>query len=188
MGPGRRRRRAPEQRYGFASTDAKTNDYFFTGFPSYWNIVALYLFARGLPPAVNAVILLAFSALVFVRIGYVYPSRTPVLRGLTIAGAVWDTADAGIILLLPTSPGCSIASLFFPVYYTVLSFVAARRRGAAARMRPMTKRRGRCATAIAAVIFVRAGRVRRSRDVDAAPGVRRVQADARRWRHLVSRG
>ena len=31
----------------------------------------------ALPPAVNAAILLVLSALVFVRIGYVYPSRTP---------------------------------------------------------------------------------------------------------------
>ena len=33
--------------YGFASLDAKTDDYFFTGFPSYWNIVALYIHAGG---------------------------------------------------------------------------------------------------------------------------------------------
>ena len=31
--------------YGFAAADAKTDDHFFTGFPSYWNIAALYLFA-----------------------------------------------------------------------------------------------------------------------------------------------
>ena len=31
--------------YGFSAADAKTSDHFFTGFPSYWNIVALYLFA-----------------------------------------------------------------------------------------------------------------------------------------------
>ena len=76
--------------YGFASTDAKTSDHFFTGFPSYWNIVALYLYVADLSPRVNAMILLVLSALVFVRIGYVYPSRTPVLRGLTVAlGVVW---------------------------------------------------------------------------------------------------
>src|SRR5690242_21242475 len=63
--------------YGFSSTDAKTTDHFFTGFPSYWNIVALYLFAARLHPGINASILLGLSALVFVRIGYVYPSRTP---------------------------------------------------------------------------------------------------------------
>ena len=33
--------------YGFGSTDAKTSDHFFTGFPSYWNIVALYLYVAG---------------------------------------------------------------------------------------------------------------------------------------------
>ncbi|MBW8894802.1 MAG: hypothetical protein JF613_01260 [Acidobacteria bacterium] len=60
--------------YGFSAADAKTADHFFTGFPSYWNIVALYLFASHLPPAANALILLGLSVLVFVRIGYVYPA------------------------------------------------------------------------------------------------------------------
>jgi phosphatidylcholine synthase len=116
--------------YGFAASDAKTDDSFFTGFPSYWNIVALYLHAGGLPVAVNAAILLALSALVFVRTGYVYPSRTPVLRGLTIAlGAVWGVMMVGIILMLPHAPGALvIGSLVFPVYYTVLSFALNARR------------------------------------------------------------
>jgi phosphatidylcholine synthase len=117
--------------YGFASTDAKTEDYFFTGFPSYWNIVALYLHAGGLPADVNGVILLALSALVFVRIGYVYPTRTPVLRGLTNAlCAVWGVMIVAIIWKLPEVPGLLlIASLFFPVYYTVLSLALNARRG-----------------------------------------------------------
>jgi phosphatidylcholine synthase len=117
--------------YGFASTDAKTEDYFFTGFPSYWNIVALYLHAGGLPADVNGVILLALSALVFVRIGYVYPTRTPVLRGLTNAlCAVWGVMIVAIIWKLPEVPGLLlIASLFFPVYYTVLSLTLNARRG-----------------------------------------------------------
>jgi phosphatidylcholine synthase len=55
--------------YGFAREDAKTSDHFFTGFPSYWNVVALYLFVAGLTPVANGVILLALAALVFVRIG-----------------------------------------------------------------------------------------------------------------------
>jgi phosphatidylcholine synthase len=117
--------------YGFASTDAKTEDYFFTGFPSYWNIVALYLHAGGLPAGVNGAILLALSALVFVRIGYVYPTRTPVLRGLTNAlCAVWGVMILAIIWTLPEVPGLLlIASLFFPVYYTVLSLTLNARRG-----------------------------------------------------------
>jgi phosphatidylcholine synthase len=116
--------------YGFAAIDAKTQDYFFTGFPSYWNIVALYLYAAGLPPDVNATILLVLAALVFVRIGYVYPTRTPVLRGLTIAlCAVWGAMVLLMILMLPEVSGVLlVASLFFPVYYVVLSLVLNARR------------------------------------------------------------
>ncbi len=116
--------------YGFASTDAKTDDHFFTGFPSYWNIVALYLYAAQLPSAANVAILLVLSALVFVRLGYIYPTRTPVLRGPTIAlGLAWALMMVAITVQLPVvSPALLIGSLFFPVYYTVLSFVLHARR------------------------------------------------------------
>ena len=116
--------------YGFSATDAKTEDYFFTGFPSYWNIVALYLYAARLAPALNAIILLVLSALVFVRIGYVYPTRTPILRGLTIAlCVVWGLMILAIILMLPDVPPLLLTtSLFFPIYYTVLSLALNARR------------------------------------------------------------
>jgi phosphatidylcholine synthase len=116
--------------YGFASSDAKTDDHFFTGFPSYWNIVALYLHAAALAPIVNAAILLVLSALVFVRIGYVYPSRTPTLRAVTIAlGSLWGVSVIALILSLPDVPRALLfSSLLFPVYYTSLSFFLHTRR------------------------------------------------------------
>ena len=109
--------------YGFASLDAKTSDYFFTGFPSYWNIVALYIHAAQTPPAVNGVILLVLVALVFVRIGWIYPSRTPVLQTLTnVLGVVWTVMVLWVTYLLPDVPRwLLISSLFFPLYYTVFS-------------------------------------------------------------------
>jgi len=109
--------------YGFAAADAKTDDHFFTGFPSYWNIAALYLFVADLSPVVNGIVLLVLSALVFVRIRYIYPSRTPVLRGLTIALCVlWGGMVLQMILMLPDVPrSLLLGSLFFPVYYVVLS-------------------------------------------------------------------
>ena len=112
------------------SADAKSDDYFFTGFPSYWNIVAVYLVAAGLPRPVNAAILLGLSVLVFVRIGYVYPSRTPVLRGLTTALClIWAVMVIAIIWSMPeVRPGLLTVSLFFPVYYMVLSLVLHQRR------------------------------------------------------------
>ena len=109
--------------YGFASLDAKTDDYFFTGFPSYWNIVALYIHAARTPAVFNGVALLVFVALVFVRIGWIYPSRTPVLQGLTnVLGVIWGVMMLAVTYLLPDVPRwLLIASLFFPVYYTGLS-------------------------------------------------------------------
>jgi phosphatidylcholine synthase len=111
--------------YGFVAPDAKTSDYFFTGFPSYWNIVVLYLLLFQTPPGVNALVLVALAALVFVRIGYVYPSRTPTLRRLTLTvSGIWAAQIAAIIVLWPSPPlWLSIGSLAFPVYYVVLSLV-----------------------------------------------------------------
>jgi phosphatidylcholine synthase len=93
----------------------------------------LYLHAAGMSPAINAVVLVVLCAFVFVRIGYIYPSRTPVLRGLTVAlGSIWAVMVIAMVLKLPTVPrGLLIGSLFFPVYYTVLSFALHARRARA---------------------------------------------------------
>jgi phosphatidylcholine synthase len=114
--------------YGFNREDAKTSDYFFTGFPSYWNIVVLYLFVMHLAPEVNAIVLLALAALVFVPIRYLYPTRTPTLRGLTIAlGAAWGAMMIVMIWQLPVVSRVLLrGSLVFPVYYVILSLMIGR--------------------------------------------------------------
>jgi phosphatidylcholine synthase len=116
--------------YGFCRTDAKTDDHFFTGFPSYWNIVAFYLYTLGWPRALNAVVLLVFALGVFVPIRYLYPSRAPTLRGLTIALAlVWGAVVLWSLAHLTTVPrAVVVASLAFPVYYVGLSLALHTRR------------------------------------------------------------
>lgn len=116
--------------YGFASLDAKTSDHFFTGFPSYWNIVALYIAVLGLSPWANAAMVLAFAALVFVRIGYVYPTRTPTLRRTTLALMLaWGVLLLLIIWWMPVPPRALVlASLVFPIYYLGLSLMLHARR------------------------------------------------------------
>jgi phosphatidylcholine synthase len=118
--------------YGFSQTTAKTADHFFTGFPSYWNIVVFYLYVLGWPPAVNALWLIGFAIAVFVPLRYVYPSRTTTLRGLTVTlGIAW----AGVLLYalssLASVPRWLVtASLAFPVYYFALSvYLHVRHRG-----------------------------------------------------------
>lgn len=111
--------------YGFSRADAKvqTTDHFFTGFPSYWNIVALYMFVFRLAPVVNAAILLALAVLVFVPLRYVYPSRTETLNVVTnVLGAIWGVIMIVILWRLPATDGPWPAlAMVFPVYYFALS-------------------------------------------------------------------
>ena len=110
--------------FGFAQTDAKTDDHFFLGWPSYWNIVALYLWGLDVPPALGTVVVLAFAAAVFVPLKYVYPSRMHALRRTTtVGGVVW-------VLLLTAAfldpdetwrEPLLRASLAFPLYYFAVS-------------------------------------------------------------------
>jgi phosphatidylcholine synthase len=119
--------------YGFAQVEAKVGgtDFFFTGFPSYWNIVAVYLYVWRPPPAVNAALLTTLAALVFVPLRYVYPSRTKALGGLTLAlGAVWGLLMIVMVWRLPATDGPWAAlSFVFVVYYTALSLWLHFRRG-----------------------------------------------------------
>ena len=109
--------------YGFCQRDAKTADHFFLGFPSYWNIVAFYLYVLKTPAWVNAFALMALSILIFVPIKYIYPSRSPRFRVQSIVlGALWGAAILYAIYRLPEPPRAILfASLLYPAYYTALS-------------------------------------------------------------------
>jgi phosphatidylcholine synthase len=115
---------------GFARRDAKTDDHLFTGFPSYWNIIAVYLIALRPAPALAAGLLLLLAALVFVPIRYVYPTRTVALRPLTLAlGAVWGVMFVALIWRMPAPPPWLVwTSLAYPVYYVALSLWLTARR------------------------------------------------------------
>lgn len=111
--------------YGFSRTDAKGDgeNPYFLGFPSYWNIVAAYLYLLQLPRAVNAAVLAGLAILVFVPIRYVYPSRMRTLQRPTIVvGTMWGVLFAWMLWRLPAVDGpWTIVSLIFPAYYVALS-------------------------------------------------------------------
>lgn len=109
--------------YGFCQRDAKTADYFFLGFPSYWNIVVFYFYALQTPLWVNAFTLIVLAILVFVPLRYIYPSRSPRFRKPTnILGALWGALLIYLIYRLPDAPrALTGASLAYPIYYTALS-------------------------------------------------------------------
>ena len=109
--------------YQFCRTDAKTDDHFFLGFPSYWNIVAFYVVVWELTTLATTVLLLALAVLVFVPIKYLYPSRTEKLwySNMTLA-TLWLALWAAITATLPDAPPVLVAlSLVYVVYYVVVS-------------------------------------------------------------------
>jgi phosphatidylcholine synthase len=111
--------------YGFAHAAAKIDvgDHFFTGFPSYWNIVVVYLYILQPPRIVNAILLVVLAVLVFVPIRYIYPSRTRTFQRVTLfLGATWAALFTFMIFRLPETGGPWTAlSLVFPVWYVALS-------------------------------------------------------------------
>lgn len=113
--------------YQFCQSDAKTPDHYFKGFPSYWNVAVLYLLAMKLNPVVNLVIIVVLIGLVFVPFKYVYPSRTPRFRPLTLTlASLWGIALIVMVWRLPDPPTQLVAaSGLFLVYYFGLSLYLA---------------------------------------------------------------
>lgn len=109
--------------YQFCRVDAKTDDHFFLGFPSYWNVVAFYVIVLDTGELWTTVTLLVFAVLVFVPIRYLYPSRMTALRTPTLAlSLVWLVTYAVLVVQLPDpNPWVIAASLAYIAYYVGLS-------------------------------------------------------------------
>jgi phosphatidylcholine synthase len=116
--------------YGFSQTLAKTEDHFFLGFPSYWNVVVLYLYLLRLPAGWALAILLGLAVLTFVPTRYLYPSYGGPWSRLTIAlGGGWLVAVVAILWLWADAPrALVVGSLVFPAYYMLLSWAISMRR------------------------------------------------------------
>jgi phosphatidylcholine synthase len=121
--------------YGFSQSNAKTDDGYFLGFPSYWNVVALYLYLLRPPFALSLVIISGLALLTFVPTRYLYPSqRAPFSRLTCLLAVLWAVL---CLLILTRAVGNSswpvLLSLSFPAYYLLLSWILSfyywRRRG-----------------------------------------------------------
>ena len=110
--------------YGFSQREAKTDDDFFLGFPSYWNVVAIYLWQLELPPTLAVALVAALSLAVFVPLKYVYPSHLRTLRRTTNVGAtLWLLAISAAIVWPRSLKGIQLMeiTLLYPVYYIAIS-------------------------------------------------------------------
>ena len=125
--------------YGFSQSDAKISDaeaadgarsahdggHFFVGFPSYWNVVAIYLYWLRPPVWLTLTLIITFALLTFVPSLYLYTSRGWRLSRLTnLLCAVWGVLMALIVAGAFDNPKPFMwASLAFPIYYFVASWV-----------------------------------------------------------------
>ena len=111
--------------YGFAQVDAKTEDDFFLGFPSYWNVLAIYSFLLDVEPLTCTLWVVVLSVFVFVPWRYVYPSRLRSHRALTFLGSIACFVLVGISVLAPEWAQRLYLveiSLLLPVWYMWLSW------------------------------------------------------------------
>ena len=110
--------------YQFCRVDAKTEDHYFLGFPSYFNVVAFYAIVFELGAGALAAMLVVCSLLIFVPIRYVYPTRTIVFRRLSLTLTVlWLVSYAAILLQMPKPDPLILGiAVLYLCYYFGLSF------------------------------------------------------------------
>jgi len=109
--------------YGFAQVNVKSADGFFIGFPSYWNIVAYYLYTLQAPVWVSVALITICSLLTFVPTLYLYATRGgPFAKTINIGSAFWFVS-LGFVLFGPEEYRRTVAvvSLAFPAMYLALS-------------------------------------------------------------------
>lgn len=113
--------------FGFSRTTAKLADKgFFVGFPSYWNILIFYLYLLNSPAALNTLLVVLLSLLVFVPVRFLYVSRLRRGRTLHFAlGAVWGLFCLVALFLPPGEARANLLylSLAYPVVYTLHSLL-----------------------------------------------------------------
>lgn len=109
--------------YAYGQQDMKTDDHYFLGFPSYWNVIALYMWWLK-PGAAGAVLMVCIPALLtFIPTRYLYPSRNTFLWRTTWAlGTVWVVLCCYMLYIGNPSRELVLLSSYYPLYYMAASF------------------------------------------------------------------
>ncbi len=104
--------------YAYGQTNMKSDDNFFIGFPSYWNVVALYLYWFQPGDMIAALMVIIPGVFSFIPTRYLYPSKNSFLWKTTwTLGALWFALL--VYLLGQADPDLRWVwlSLLFPLYY-----------------------------------------------------------------------
>lgn len=108
--------------YGFCNTHAKTDDGFFTGFPSYWNAVALYLFWLKFPNWLAGTLLLVLALFTFIPMKFISFNQTRQLRKTDrTLFTIWAVV---LVYLMANFEDPDRLVLHFSLFYPVFYFAA----------------------------------------------------------------
>ena len=110
--------------YGFCQVNIKTDDHYFLGFPSYWNIVAFYLYVIRIPHEIALLVIVFLAFLTFVPSKYLYTTHGGKLSTSTnILGSLWALLLVWILYAWTESTHWLLyASMIFPAYYLLVSW------------------------------------------------------------------
>ncbi len=109
--------------YAYGQTNMKTEDSFFLGFPSYWNVIALYMYWLRPEPFWAVLMIVIPAILTFIPTRYLYPSKNRFLWRTSWGLAILWTPLMGY-LLLQEEPNRTVVliSAYYPIYYLLASF------------------------------------------------------------------
>ncbi len=113
--------------FGFANTAAKDEQGgFFLGFPSYWNIVAVYagIWFHLYGGWVGATVVVALTILTVLPVRFIYPNLAPRpwKMPVMIGALLWAGLLAWMIWRYPHVPAWVMwVSLIYPIFYAILS-------------------------------------------------------------------
>lgn len=109
--------------YGFCSEAAKTEDGYFTGFPSYWNVVAFYLYFLQPPELFAGVLIGALALMTFWPVRYLYPTKNHEARLVSLGGGVlWGMLCLWLVRHGEPPRALVYVSLAYPAWYMGFSF------------------------------------------------------------------
>lgn len=112
--------------FAFCNIRVKEEDTgFFVGFPSYWNVVSIYvaLWLSDYSPWITLFFVLLFTVMTLTPLRFVYPSHARKWRGFFVGGAIaWAVLIFFMIAFQPSIPETMVwISLLYPALYLGLS-------------------------------------------------------------------
>jgi phosphatidylcholine synthase len=88
--------------YHYGRRDVKTPDFYFNGFPAWWNVIAAYVVVLNPAPWAALALVAVSVALTFAPVQFIHPFRVRHLRAANLAvTAAWGVSTVWMILRVP---------------------------------------------------------------------------------------